>query len=268
MTSIRKTAIVTGASSGIGAVYADRLAARGYDLVLVARRAERLAALAEKLAKTHGVNVQSLVADLESDADVAKVERLLSTDDSVQLLVNNAGFARLRTLATSSVEDSLSQVALNITALTRLTQAALARFVSRNVGTIINIASVLSVHSWEASSVYSGTKSYVLTFSRGVQDELAKAGSNVKLQIVLPASTATEIWSEGVSGIPLSALSQDTIMSAEDCVDAALTGLDNGELITWPSVEDEQLWSTYDTARGALFAATQTGTPASRYRKV
>lgn len=267
MTSSRKTAVVTGASSGIGAVYADRLAARGYDLVLVARRGDRLAALAEKLSAAHGVKVRSLVADLGNDADIDKIEEVLRNDDSVQLLVNNAGLARLRTLAKSTIEDSMEQVSLNIVALTRLTQAALPRFVARNVGTIINIASVLSVHSWEASSVYSGTKAYVLTFSRGIQDELAKAGSNVKLQIVLPASTATEIWSEGVSGIPLSALGQDTIMSAEDCVDAALTGLDNGELITWPSVDDEKLWSSYDSARAALFAATQTGTPASRYRK-
>lgn len=267
MTSSRKTAVVTGASSGLGAVYADRLAVRGYDLVLIARRADRLAALAEKLSAAHGVEVRSLVADLGKDADVAKVEQLLSSDDSVQLLVNNAGLARLRTLAQSTIEESMEQISLNVIALTRLTQAALPRFLARNTGTIINVASVLSVHSWEASSVYSGTKSYVLTFSRGIQDELAKAGSKVKLQIVLPASTATEIWTEGVSGIPLSALGQDTIMSAEDCVDAALTGLDNGELITWPSVDDEKLWSTYDSARGALFAATQTGTPAARYRR-
>ncbi|KAB0503117.1 SDR family NAD(P)-dependent oxidoreductase [Pseudomonas moorei] len=266
MSSSKKTAVVTGASSGIGAVYADRLAARGYDLVLVARRADRLAALAEKLSKKHGVSVQSLVADLEKEADVAKVEKVLASDDSVRLLVNNAGVARFSTLADTPVEVSLSQIALNIISLTRLTQAVLPAFKARNQGTIINVASVLSVHSWEVSSVYSGTKSFVLAFSRGIQDELAKAKSNVRLQVVLPASTATEIWTEGVSGIPLSALGQDTIMSAEDCVDAALAGLDKGEAITFPSVEDASLWSTYDTARGALFAATQTGTPASRYR--
>jgi short-subunit dehydrogenase len=267
MTSSKKTAVVTGASSGIGAVYADRLAARGYDLVLVARRGDRLDALASTLSEKHGVNVRSLVADLEKELDVAKVEEVLANDDSVQILVNNAGVARLSALADTSVDVSLSQVALNIISLTRLTHAVLPAFRARNQGTIINIASVLSVHSWEISSVYSGTKSYVLAFSRGIQDELAKAHSNVKLQVVLPASTATEIWTEGVSGIPLSALGQDTIMSAEDCVDAALAGLDHGEIITFPSVEDESLWGTYDTARGALFAATQTGTPASRYRR-
>lgn len=194
------------------------------------------------------------------------MEQVLANDASVQLLVNNAGLARLRTMAESSVDDSMTQVSLNIIALTRLTQAALPAFVSRDAGTIINVASVLAVQSWAISSVYSGSKAYVLAFSRGLQDELAKAHSKVKIQVVLPASTATEIWTEGVSGVPLSALGKDTVMSAENCVDAALAGLDQGEAITWPSVEDASLWNQYDSASSALFAATQTGTPASRYR--
>jgi len=267
MTSSKKTAVVTGASSGIGAVYADRLAARGFDLVLVARRADRLASLAEKLSKQYGIKVQSLVADLEKDEDIAKVEHVLANDPSVTMLVNNAGLARLRTMAESTRDDSRAQMALNVVALTRLTETVLPVFVARNEGTIINVASVLAVESWAISSVYSGTKAYVLAFSRGIQDELAKANSNVKLQVVLPASTATEIWTEGVSGVPMSALKQDTIMTTENCVDAALSGLDMGEAITMPSVENDSLWTTYDTARAHLFAATQTGTPASRYRK-
>lgn len=265
MTSSKKTAVVTGASSGIGAVYAQRLAARGYDLVLVARRADRLATLAEQLTRAHGVDVRVLAADLEKDADVASVEAILASDSSVQMLVNNAGLARLRPLKDTSVADAHAQVALNITALTRLTQAVLPGFVARNEGTIINVASVLAVHSLPISAVYSGTKAYVLAFTRGLQAELADTG--VKVQLVLPASTATEIWSEEVSGIPLSALRQESIMSAEDMVDASLTGLDNGETVTWPSVADEGLWTAYDVARASLFAATQTGTPAPRYTK-
>ncbi|NGZ86926.1 SDR family NAD(P)-dependent oxidoreductase [Duganella aceris] len=267
MAAFMKTAVVTGASSGIGAVYADRLAARGYDLILIARRADRLTALADRLSTQYGVGVKTLVADLEKSDDVAKVEDVLANDGSIKVLVNNAGLARLRTMADSSRDDTRAQIALNITALTRLTETVLPAFVARNEGTIINVASVLAVKSWAMSSVYSGTKAYVLMFSRGIQDELANAKSSVRLQVVLPASTATEIWTEGVSGIPLSALGQDTIMSAEDCVDAALAGLDKGELVTMPSVEDDKLLSAYDTAREALFTATQTGTPASRYRK-
>lgn len=258
-----KTAVVTGASSGIGAVYADRLAARGYDLVLVARRGDRLAVLAERLTAKYGVKADPLVADLGNDADVAKVEERLTSDRSIQVLINNAGFARLRPLAESSLEDSLSQIAVNITALTRLAQAALTGFRARKEGVLVNIASVLAVHSLSISSVYSGTKAYVQAFSRGLQEELA--GTDIKVQVVLPASTDTEIWTEGVSGVPLSALGAERVMTAENCVDAALAGLDANEPVTWPSVADAALWQTFDTARATLFAATQVGAPAPRY---
>jgi short-subunit dehydrogenase len=261
MISSRKSAVVTGASSGIGAVYADRLAARGYDLILVARRADRLDALATKISAAHGVKVSSIVADLMEDVELARVEKVLATDPDVRILVNNAGLARLKPVAQSSAEETRSQIALNITALTRLTQAALPAFVSRNGGAIINIASVLAVHSWAASSVYSGTKAFVLQYTRGLQQELAETG--VKVQLVLPASTATEIWDE--SGIALSALEKESVMTTENLVDAALAGFDQGESITWPSVADASLWDRYDAARAALFAATQVGRPAPRY---
>jgi hypothetical protein len=265
MSSLKKTAVVTGASSGLGAVYADRLAARGYNLILVARRADRLTTLASKISAEHGAEVQVLAADLESEADLQNIERILSTDSEISLLVNNAGLAKLRPLASSPLQDSTTQIGVNITALTRLTHAVLPGMVARKEGAIINIASVLAVHSLATSSVYSGSKAYVLAFSRGLQAELANTG--VKVQVVLPASTATEIWSEEVSGVPLSALREDTVMTAEDCVDAALTGFDMGESVTWPSVADAELWKTFDDARFNLFAATQVGTPAPRYRQ-
>lgn len=262
LTSSAKIAVVTGASSGIGAVYADRLAARGYDLILVARRVDRLEALSAKVSKAYGRKVEVIGADLAQESDLARVEKILATNPAVHVLVNNAGLARLRPVAQSSAEDSRSQIALNITALTRLTQAVLPAFLSRNAGEIINIASVLSLHSLPVSSVYSGTKGYVLNFSRGLQQELAETG--VKVQVVLPASTATEIWDE--SGIPLSALTKGTVMTTENLVDAALAGLDSGEAVTLPSVSDIGLWDNYDTARSALFAATQTDKPAPRYK--
>ncbi|MCU1726231.1 SDR family oxidoreductase [Pseudomonas sp. 7P_10.2_Bac1] len=261
-----KTAVVTGASSGIGAGYADRLAARGYDLVLVARRGDRLATLSEKLTAQYGVRVEPLVADLAKESDVAKVEERLVSDPGIQLLVNNAGFARLRTIAESSLEDSLSQINVNITALTRLAHAALEGFRARKEGVLINIASVLAVQSLPISAVYSGTKAYVLAFSRGLQEEFA--GTDIKVQVVLPAATDTEIWTEGVSGIPLSALSSERVMTVEHCVDAALAGLEAQELVTWPSVADAGLWYSFDTARSNLFAATQVGAPAPRYNLI
>ena len=153
MSTSSKTAVVTGASSGIGAVYAQRLAARGYDLILVARRADRLNALAGKLSAAHGTKVQVLVADLAKESDLADVESVIGRDANVRLLVNNAGVARLRPFVQSSAEDSVSQIALNITALTRLTHAVLPGFVARNEGAVINIASILAVHALPVSAV-------------------------------------------------------------------------------------------------------------------
>jgi short-subunit dehydrogenase len=260
--SSRKTAVVTGASSGIGEVYADRLAGRGYDLILVARRADRLEALSARLSKAHGAKVEVIAADLENAADLARVEKVLATNPAVHMLVNNAGTSRLRPLAQAQLEDSLTQIALHVTAVTRLTHAVLPAFLSRNDGLIINVASVLALHSMPISSVYSGTKAFMLNFSRGLQAELAK--TNVKVQVVLPASTATEIWNE--KSLPLSALSPETVMTTENMVDAALAGLDKGEAVTLPSVADASLWEKYDAARSTLFAATQTGKPAPRYQ--
>ena len=265
MSTSPKTAVVTGASSGIGAVYAERLAARGYDLVLVARRADRLNALADKLSTAHGRKVQVLVADLGNESDLARVEAVLKSDASVRMLVNNAGIARFSPFAASKAVDSGSQIALNITALTRLALAVLPGFVARNEGTLVNIASILAVHALPISTVYSATKAYVLQFSRGLQQELANTG--VKVQAVLPAATETEIWTEDVSGVGLSALAKDTVMRVDDLVDAALAGLDQGEAVTWPSVGDASLWDGFEAARGALVGATQTGTPAARYKK-
>jgi uncharacterized protein len=259
--NIKPIAVVTGASSGIGAVYADRFAARGHDLIVVARRADRLGVLAQKISQTHQVKVEVVAADLVKEPDLARVEQILATNPAVRVLVNNAGLMRRRPIAKSPVQDSLSQIALNITSLTRLTHAVLPAFLSRNDGVIINIASVLAIHATPASCVYSGTKAFVLNFSRGLQNELAE--TRLKVQVVLPSQTATEIWDN--SGMSLSILNPDAVMSAETLVDAALAGLDKGESITWPSVADLGLWEQYDAVRLKLFAATQTGNPASRY---
>ncbi|MFZ6674652.1 SDR family NAD(P)-dependent oxidoreductase [Undibacterium sp. Xuan67W] len=258
----KNVALVTGASSGIGAVYADRLAARGYDLILVARRADRLEALAAQVSKAHGIKAETISADLTKDQDLARIETILATNEDVRVLVNNAGIARLAPLAQTSADDAFSQIALNITALTRLTQAAVPAFVARKQGLIINIASALSVHALPISAIYSGTKAFVLQYSRGLQQELTETG--VKVQVVLPASTATELWD--LSGVPLAALNKETLMTTENMVDAALAGLDQGETITWPSVADASLWDKYEEARSALFAGTQAGTPATRYK--
>ncbi|WP_061800131.1 SDR family NAD(P)-dependent oxidoreductase [Serratia ficaria] len=257
----RPVAVVTGASSGIGAVYAERLAARGYDLILVARRTQRLKALSAKLSVGFGVKIEALAADLTKEDDLTHIERILATNAAVSLLVNNAGNGKLSSTIDMSAKDTAATIALNITALTRLSKAVLPGFLARNAGAIINVASVMALHSLPLTSLYSGTKAFVLNFSRGLQEELV--GTGVKVQVVLPAGTATEFYDN--AGIPISAFDPAIIMTAEDMVDAALSGFDHNEAITIPSVHDLNLWEAYDSARIELFTATQTGNPAPRY---
>jgi short-subunit dehydrogenase len=260
--SSKPLALVTGASAGIGTVYARRLAARGYDLILVARRADRLHALATELHEKFSVNVDIVAADLTLEADVAVVEVRLRNAPGLSLLVNNAGSAKLGEFETMPAKDTADMIALNVTALTRLTHAVLPRFKAAGEGAIVNVASVLSLHSMGNSAIYSGTKGYVLNFSRSVQVELE--GTGAYLQLVLPASTETELWD--LAGVPIANLKSGTVMTAENLVDAAMAGFDRREAVTLPSLPEHALWETYDAARMTAFAATQTDQPAARYR--
>ena len=147
MPSTNPIAVITGASSGIGAVYADRLAARGYDLVLIARRIERLQALATTLHANHGVEVQTIKADLTNQADLEAIEQQLRSDERVALLVNNAGNGKLSGTVDMSDADTAATISLNVVAPTRLARAVLPGLLKRNTGAIINIASVMAFHA-------------------------------------------------------------------------------------------------------------------------
>ncbi len=261
MSSTNPIAVVTGASSGIGAVYANRLAKRGYDLVLVARRIDRLHHLAETLSAAHGIKAHPVEADLTEEAGLARIEELLRSNEKITLLVNNAGNGKLSSTAEMSDVDTAATIALNVVALTRLTRAVLPEFLKRNSGAIINIASVMAFHALPITTLYSATKSYVLMFSRGLQGELVNTG--VRVQVVLPAGTATEFYDH--AGIPLSAFDPAVVMTTGKLVDAALAGFDQGEEVTLPSVQDATIWTAYEEARSALFGSTQVGTPAPRY---
>jgi len=255
------TAIITGASTGIGAIYADRLAKRGYDLTLVARNEDRLNALAARLTTETGRSVSSLQADLNDKAHLAKVERLLRDDPSITMLVNNAGTAAITPLLQSDVETMDDMIALNITALTRLTYAAAPAFVARGTGTIINIASVVGISPETLNGVYGGTKAYVIAFSHSLQHELADKG--IRVQAVLPGATATDIWKK--SGLPYQKLPPSIVMSPEDMVDAALIGLDQGELVTIPGLQDGDEWIRFEDARRAISQRFGNSRPAPRY---
>lgn len=258
----RGTAVVTGASAGIGAVYAARLAARGYDLILAARRADRLDALAERLRAAHGVSIRTVATDLSRGHELETFANLIGQDASVTLLVNNAGTSTLGPVAETSFAAAEAMNDLNIRALVQLTLAVLPGFKARDHGAIVNIGSVLGFKALPISTIYSATKAYVAFFTRGLVEELA--GTGVKVQLVAPAATATDIWD--LSGVPLSALDPAIVMDVEAMVDAALAGLDAGEVITMPSVEDaDRLVTEFDAATLALLGASQTGAPASRY---
>jgi len=261
-THSKGVALVTGASSGIGAIYADRLARRGYDLILVARNRERLDGLARRLADQTGRAIQVVAADLNDKADLARIEDSLRTDASITLLVNNAGVGATGPLLTSDVDKMEDLIDLDVTALMRLTYAAVPGFVARGGGTIINISSIVGVGPEILNGVYGGAKAFVLAFSQSLHHELAD--KNVRVQAVLPGATATEFW--GIAGTPVEHLPNEIVMRAEDMVDAALAGLDQGELITIPSLPDAADWNAYEAARQKLMPNLSHSTPASRYR--
>src|SRR5216684_4161593 len=260
--SNKGVAVITGASSGIGAVYADRLAKRGHDLILVARNEERLRSLSARLTSETGRSVKALRADLNNKAELAKVEATLGKDPSITTLVNNAGVASVAPLLNADVEKMDDMIALNITALTRLTYAAAPAFVARGTGTIINIGSVVGVSPEALNGVYGASKAYVLALSHSLQHELGAKG--VRIQAVLPGATATEIWDK--AGLPVKNLPASIVMSPEDMVDAALVGLDQGELVTIPSLHDGDEWTRFEAARRALSKRFGNAAPAPRYR--
>ncbi len=260
-TGTKGTALITGASSGIGAVYADRLATRGYDLILVARNESRLAALSQRLENATGRSVTAITADLNDKADLARIEATLRTNASITLLVNNAGVGATAPLLDSDVEKMDEMIRLNVGALTRLTYAAVPGFVARRGGTIVNIASIVAISPEALNGVYGGSKAFVLAFSQSLQHELAQKG--VRIQAVLPGATATEFWE--IAGRPVSKLPAAIVMSAEVMVDAALAGLDQGETVTIPSLPDKAEWDRFEAARRAMSSRLSSAVPARRY---
>jgi uncharacterized protein len=255
------TALITGASSGIGAVYADRLAKRGYDLILVARNRGRLASLARRLASETGRSVEIVTADLTSAADLERVADILRLHADISVLVNNAGVGATAPLVASNIDKMEDMIRLNVTALTRLTYAAVPGFVARRNGTIINISSIVAIGPERLNGVYGGTKAFVLAFNHSLVHELADKG--IRVQAVLPGATATEFWD--IAGRPIHQLPQEIVMSADDMVDAALAGLDLGETVTIPSLPNQAEWDGYEAARRTMSSKLSSAIPAPRY---
>lgn len=261
MSNSKGAALITGASSGIGAVYADRLARRGHDLILAARDEARLAELAARLRAETGVEVEVARADVTDRADLRRLEQRLRADAAIELLVNNAGASYFSPFAAADPDALDNLIQLNVTAVTRLANAAAAAFAARGRGAIVNMGSVVGLNPQFKSTVYGATKAFVLYLTQSLADELA--GSGVRLQAVLPSATRTEIWDRsgrGIENVPA-----EILMDVGELVDAALAGFDQGELVTIPTLPDVADWRAFEAARERLQPGLSGAHAAARY---
>lgn len=256
----RPSVLITGASSGIGATYAERFARRGHDLILVARDKARLDALATRLEQAYGIAAETVQADLTELDDLIAVEARLRDDVRIGILVNNAGAGLSGSFVSQTPGDVARIVALNTTALVRLTSAVAPRLAAAGEGSIINLGSVVGLAPEFGMSVYGATKAFVLFLSQGLALELGSQG--VYVQAVLPAATRTEIWER--SGVDVNALPE--VMEVDDLVDAAMAGFDRREAVTIPPLQSAAHWETLQGARQALLGDIRQSRVAERYR--
>lgn len=254
-----QTTLITGASDGIGAIYANRLARKGHNLILVARRADRLEQIASELRARDGVEVEVLAADLADAQGLASVETRLRSDAAITGLINNAGIAGEGPLAEADTGTLVTMLDLNIRAVTLLSAAVAGRFAAKGAGTIVNVSSVTALMPTAFAPVYPASKAYVLAFSESLAAELQPKG--VRVQVVLPGITRTPIWDEEL----LATLDPEMVMDADDMVDAALAGLEAGEIITIPSLPDGPDLDRFLAARDTLGPNLSLRRPAHRY---
>ena len=256
----KPSVLITGASTGIGAVYAERFARRGHDLVLVARDKAKLDLLAEHLRQEMGIAVDVLPADLTQAADLATVEARLRDDSRIGILINNAGVAQSGGFVAQTPDSIERLIALNVTALTRLASAVTPRWVKAGEGSIVNISSIVGLAPEFAMTVYGATKAFVLFLSQGMDVELSSKG--IYIQAVLPAGTYTEIWDR--AGIDIS--NSPKFMEVGELVDAALIGFDRRERVTIPPLHNAARWDTLDASRQALLSDVKQDEAAERYK--
>lgn len=228
----KRRALVTGASSGIGLAFAEALARDGHDLVVMARSAARLEALAEKLHAAHRVAVEAVAADLTKAAALHKVEAMVADDPHLELLVNNAGFGTVGRFVSLDPDREEEEIRLNVIALVRLTRAALPGMVRRKRGGVINVSSLAAFNPGPVNATYSATKAFVNSFTEALHEELR--GSGVRVQALCPGFTHTEFQER--AGIDKSRIPSFVWMSAEAVVEASLAGLRRGEVVCIPGV--------------------------------
>jgi uncharacterized protein len=265
----RARVLITGASSGIGAAFAKRLARDGYDLAVVARRREHLEALAEQLRDEHGVTVDVLVTDLTRADELRQVEQWLAADDALTMLVNNAGFGGYAPFLELDPDRAEELIRLHTVAPVRLARAALPGMVARGRGAIVNVSSMLAYSAgaptagpFPKRAVYAAAKSFLNTFTEILHGELE--GTGVQVQALCPAIVRTEFHQ--VSPIDMSRMPPHSIMEPEGVVQASLACLGLGEVICVPFLEDPSILT--ESRNGAFREAmnTRRDTVASRYQ--
>lgn len=252
--------VITGASSGIGEAYAERLARDGYPLMLVARRHRKLKALADRLRSDHGADVEIVVADLEDPSQLRGLEGRLRTEP-IAGLINNAGAGGLGPTAAASADGLETIVRLNVVALTRLSHAALEGFRKQKAGVLVNIGSVVAFSPSPSAAAYSGTKAFVLNFTRSLQ--LEYVGAPIRIQLVMPGPVRTEFFSS--QGLDDSVFPAESYLTADQLVEAALSGLEMKEEITIPALADLRPWDKMEVARQAFMAGNRSGKVSARY---
>lgn len=258
-----RRALVTGASSGIGAAFAQRLGREGYDLVLVARRRDRLLTLAQQIERGSGVSVEPLVADLARTEDLQTVEERVARDAGLEMLVNNAGFAVNTRFQQTDPALLEAMIRVHVVAVMRLTRAALPQMLARDRGGVVNVASTAAFLADPGSifNTYAATKAFVIAFTVGLHEDVR--GTGVRVQALCPAWTRTEILES--AGRPWDVPAEYT-MRPEQVVEASLVGLRRVELVCCPSLHDAELLTQLDQLKETIFGHTNTtGLLALRY---
>jgi short-subunit dehydrogenase len=244
----RRLALVTGASAGIGQAFAERLAREAWDLLLVARRRERLEDLAVQLRDAHGRRVEVLAADLTARDGLQAVEARIAEEPTLELLVNNAGFGTSGAFAELDRDGEELEVALNVVALVRLTHAALDAFKARGHGSVINVSSLAGFQPGPYTATYGATKAFVNSFTQAVAEELR--GTGVRLQLLCPGFTRTEF--QDVAGVRTEGIPEFAWMAPAAVVDASIEALRRGDLIVIPGAGNRVMGAVLRALPAAL----------------
>jgi uncharacterized protein len=266
-TMARPRGVVTGASSGIGAAFADRLARDRYDLIIVAHRRDRLEDLAHQLQGKYSVRVEVMAADLTQPADLRAVEERVAGDTALELLINNAGFGAYMPFVALEPDRAEELIRLQIIAVTRLTRAALPGLIARGRGAIINVSSLLAFSAALPApplpnrATYAAAKAYVNTFTQILHSELQ--GTGVRVQALCTGRVRTEF--HRIQGIDPDSFPASTIMTPEDVVEASLAALRMDEVICVPALDDPNLLLPIEESQRRLLEHGLSGTLAKRY---